>query len=109
MAKKKSRRSRQFTIPIAPVAGLAAGMSMPLQKAMDGKLFGPDSMLDWMARNYCGIESASVPGAAHFNPDALKDGLLPLVIGALVHKYVGGAPLHLNRMLAAANVPIIRI
>jgi len=39
----------------------------------------------------------------------LKRGLLPLVIGCLVHKFVGGPPLNLNRTLAAANVPFIRI
>jgi hypothetical protein len=38
----------------------------------------------------------------------LKSGLMPLVIGGIVHKYVGGK-LGVNRALSQAGIPIIRI
>lgn len=41
-----------------------------------------------------------------FNFDALKVGLWPLVLGILIHKFVGGRPLNLNRVLASTGLPI---
>ena len=102
MAKNKSRRSRKFTIPLAPIAGLAAGMSIPVGKAMAGDYQGA---LDEVAWAYCGIH----PVTKQFEARGLMYGTIPLIIGALVHKFVGGPPLNLNRMLASANVPLIRI
>ncbi|MBA7531859.1 hypothetical protein ES705_24083 [subsurface metagenome] len=102
MAKSK-RRSRKFTIPLAPVAAILAVVAKPAQKAVDGDLEGAAAEL-----------SARLIG---YNPQsgqtdlmyAAENGWAPLLLGALVHKFIGGAPLNLNRMLAAANVPVIRI
>ena len=104
MAKKK-KRSRKFTLPIAPLAGLAVGMAMPIGELMAGNI---PRAIDYLAYNYLGI-AGTTTGQISFNPDGMKNGLLPLVVGGLVHKFVGGAPLNLNRMLAAAGVPVIRI
>lgn len=101
MAKKKKRGKRKFTIPIAPVVGLMAGLAGPIKDLMDGEV---DFAVNKLKYSYLGITPDGV-----FKAEALMSGLFPLIIGGLVHKYVGGAPINMNRMLAQANVPIIRI
>lgn len=91
-----------MTVPLAVVGGLAAGIYEPAQKAMQG---------DWgyalalLSRNYTGFR----PGTGTWEPAYLKNGLLPLVAGLMVHKFVGGSPLNLNRQLAASGIPFFRI
>ena len=101
VAKKKKRGSRKFTIPIAPIVGLAAGLAGPIKDLMDGEV---EFAVNKLKYSYLGLDTDN-----NFKAEALMNGLVPLIVGGLVHKYVGGAPLNLNRMLAAANVPIIRI
>lgn len=102
LARRKRRRGRRkFTIPIAPIVGLAAGMAEPIDAAINGDIQGAINGLKW---NYLGIGHDG-----RFEPAAMTKGLLPLVLGLLVHKFVGGAPLNLNRTLANAGVPFIRI
>ena len=101
MAKKK-RRSRKMTIPLAPIAGLAAGLAWPIEAAVNGDLH---LALRRLGLRYTGFD----PETGAFDINALKDGVGPLIVGLLVHKFVGGSPLNLNRMLASANVPFIRI
>ena len=101
MAKKKKRRY-SMTIPLAPIIGLAAGMAKPAQKLMAGDIEGAIEELSW---NYLGYS----PARKQFDITALVNGTLPLVVGLLVHKFVGGAPLNFNKILAAAKVPFIRI
>jgi hypothetical protein len=43
-----------------------------------------------------------------FNFGYLKQGLLPIVAGLLVHKFIGGK-LGVNRALAGAGIPFVRI
>jgi len=102
MAKKKRRRNNQMTIPLAPVLGLMAGLTDSINAAMQGEY---KNAIDWAVAHYTGYE----PWSQSWNPAQLQRGLLPLVAGLLVHKFVGGAPLNLNRILAAAKVPLIRI
>lgn len=100
--RKRSRRKRSFTLPLAPIAGLAAGMAEPLQAAMQGDY---QHALAVVSYNYTGYN----PEDRTFNAMRMQRGLLPIIIGCLVHKFVGGAPLNLNRILASAGVPFIRI
>ena len=100
--RKKGRRSRQFTIPIAPVVGLAAGMAEPVSLLISGDI---ENAANAASLNYTGYDIK----AKTFNFDRLKGGLVPLIVGMLVHKFVGGPPLNMNRMLANARVPFIRI
>jgi len=101
--KKKRRYSRSLTIPLAPIAGLAAGMSTAI---VDGALKGQwDLFFNELSRNYTGWN----PYTKKWEPGYLKKGLLPLVIGLLVHKFVGGPPLNFNRTLARHKIPFIRI
>jgi len=102
MAKKKRRRSRSITIPLAPIAGLGAGLATPISQALAGNY---ESAFYYLSQNYTGVD----PRTGQFNIEHLKRGLVPLLGGLLVHKFVGGSPLNLNRILARANVPFIRI
>lgn len=99
--RKKKRGKRKFTIPVAPVAGLAVGMLKPAEEALKGNLNG---VIAHLSMNYTGYD----PNAKNFDVMRLKNGLVPLVMGLLVHKFIGGT-LGLNRMLGQANVPVIRI
>ncbi len=108
MSKKRKRGKRKFTIPIAPIAGLLAGIAGPtaygpsiLERVIQGDYVDAARLA---ALQYTGLNVYT--GA--WTPMEAR-GTIALIIGALVHKFVGGAPLNLNRMLASANVPIIRI
>lgn len=102
------RRVRKLTIPLAlaaPAANLifgkdASGISV-MDELQNGRV-GP--AMDHLVGTLTGYHPA-----VGFNPDFLKYGLIPLVVGGLVHKFVGGAPLNVNRSLANAGVPILRI
>lgn len=102
MARRK-RRSRRYsmTIPIAPIVGLAVGMAKPLDNAIKGNI---PAAVDQLKYNYLGLTVDN-----KFSTTGLMQGLVPLVAGLLVHKFVGGAPLNFNKMLARARVPFIRI
>lgn len=103
--RKKNRGKRKFTIPLAVVAGVGAGFAQPIATAMKGDY---PAALGQVVHNYTGFEGVE-QGNVKFNPEHLKKGLLPLIVGVLIHKFVGGPPLNVNRSLAAAGVPIIRI
>lgn len=98
----RKRRRRKFTLPLAPVLGLAAGMAPAVPKIMAGDIQG---VINELSNNYLGY----YPPDGNFDAVRLTRGLVPLIIGGLVHKFVGGAPINVNRMLAAANVPVVRV
>lgn len=100
--RKRKIRKKRFTIPLAPVLGLAAGLAEPIQKAMGGDVQGA---INVATHHYTGYSVER----GQFEIDGLKHGIVPLIIGLLVHKFVGGAPLNANRMLARAGVPVVRI
>jgi len=95
------RGSRKFTIPIAPIAGIlaapavSAAIKAGLNQDWDGVLYE--------CKKFVGFSNDK------FDAFALMSNVGPIVAGLLIHKFVGGAPLNLNRQLAAAGVPIIRI
>ena len=103
--KKRRRRKRGMTIPLAPVAGLAYGIAggpyPPLESLLRGDI---QATLLRFAERYTGINKFG-----QFEPAKLSMGVLPLIAGVLVHKFVGGSPLNLNRTLAAAGVPFLRL
>ena len=103
MARRKRKRSaRKFTIPLAPVIGLSVGMVRPVETLLAGNLGGA---IHHASQAYLGYDTVK----RTFDPRSMASGLLPLAIGLLVHKFIGGAPLNANRMLAQAGVPVIRI
>lgn len=106
---KKKRRRYSMTIPLAPMIGLVAGIAGPpigySVGAIDYLVKGDVShAIGCWKLNFLGLDDAG-----NFRFDALSRGLLPLVAGLLVHKFVGGPPLNLNRILGRAKVPFIRI
>ena len=102
LAKRRRRRNNKITIPLAPIIGIAAGVAEPLGYIIGGNV---STGMEYLKRNYLGLTGPN----NEFKIENLMHGLFPLVMGALIHKYVGGAPLNLNRMLASANVPFVRI
>jgi hypothetical protein len=68
---------------------------------MSGDFNQAANELKW---RYLGID-----GNGNFNVMGMLGGTVPLILGGLVHKFVGGAPLNVNRMLAQSGLPVIRI
>jgi hypothetical protein len=101
MARKKGNKKKKFTIPLAPMIGLAAGLVEPAIALSQGQWW---EAINGLKYNYLGIDAGG-----NWNPWAMQKGLAPLIIGLLIHKFVGGAPLNLNKTLAASGVPFIRI
>jgi len=102
MARRKRRYRRSLTIPLAPIIGLGVGMAEPVQKLFKGDINGA---IHDAALYYTGF--STIDKKMHW--EYLQRGLLPLVMGILVHKFVGGSPLNFNRMLARHKIPLIRI
>lgn len=96
------RRAAKTTFPVAVLAGLA----VPAIDIWKNGLGQGD------------FQRAGITATAIFtgyNPEShtwelsyLKRGLLPVVAGMAVHKFIGGS-LGVNRMLARAKVPFIRL
>jgi len=101
MASKKGRRrgGKSFTLPLAVVAGLAPGLSQ-LWRAKD---YGMRQVANVASRDYIGYdpESNRITGAY------LGYGLLPLLLGFLVHTVAG--KIGINRALGRAGIPILRL
>lgn len=102
--RKRSRRSKSFTLPLAVVGGLANGLARPAQLALEGNV---EQALMLVGARYTGFDMRS--GKGSFNLSELGKGLGSLVVGLAVHKFVGGPPLNGNRVLAATGIPFIRI
>lgn len=100
---KKSRRKQTFTLPIAPILGLAAGLIDPVVIATRDK--NPQAAFNIACKRYTGYD----PNNGTWNYQDMSKGVVPLAVGLLVHKFVGGSPLNLNRTLAKAGVPLLRI
>lgn len=102
MARRTQRKhKKQFTIALGPVLGL-----MPFVFDFISK-----------AKQY-GIQDAALHAPSRFIPYDFKDkkfttanldkGLYPLLGGIALHKIVG-QKLGVNRMLAQAGIPVIRL
>ena len=100
--KRKGRRRYSMTIPVAPVLGLVAGMANPIQLAMAGQ---PELALKDALWKYTGWNS----DANKWEWGGMIQGVGPLIAGLLVHKFVGGPPLNLNKILAQSRVPFLRL
>jgi hypothetical protein len=104
---KKRRSSRSFTLPLAVLGGVVAGIARPSPR-------GPslvESLLkgDWKALAYDGREVlAGVDNTGKFRPEWIVATYGPMIAGALIHKFVGGK-LGVNAMLGRAGVPLIRV
>ena len=102
MARKKRRRSRSMTIPLAPVVGLLSAPA--INKTITGLIAGDVNAPMVNLPNLVGLWRDG-----SFHMDYLMANITPMIIGLLVHKFVGGSPLNLNRTLARARIPFLRI
>lgn len=101
MAKKrKTRRSRSFTFPVA----IYAGISAPAVKLWEARGGGVSGISREAGRIFTGYDFWS----GTWDAGNMFYGLLPVIGGLVVHKLVGGT-LGLNRTLASAGIPFIRI
>lgn len=101
MASKKKRRSRgsRFSLPLAIVAGMAG----PGIKLWESRGSGSG-----LAREAGRIFTGFDFWTGSFVPGAMRYGTLPILAGFLVH-YILGSKLGLNRAIARAGIPVIRI
>lgn len=91
-----------MTVPLAPIIGFIAAPAVRkgIQLAIEGKF--DRAMVS--AGHFIGVRSDG-----SFNAGLLFKNILPIIAGLLIHKFVGGPPLNLNKILARAKVPFIRI
>ena len=98
--KKRSRRRAKKAISLAVVGGLVSGLINPLKLAKDGRW---EEALAELVNNYTGYR----PLAGKWDFSAMKDGLIPLLIGAGISKLA--TKLGLNREIKKATMGIIKI
>lgn len=103
MAKARAKhRSKGMTLPLA----VLAGMAVPAIDLYKNGISQGDAgrTMNTAAAIFTGYN----PESHTWEMAYLKRGLLPVVAGILVHKFVGGK-LGVNRALAGAGVPFIRL
>jgi len=106
--RKTKRRSRQFTIPLAPTAAILGTIARPtpagttiIGDVMNGDI--PQLLYD-VREVFAGVDNDG-----KLRLEWLLATYGPIVAGLLIHRFIGGRPLNVNAMLARAGVPIIRI
>jgi hypothetical protein len=99
--KKRTYHKKAFTLPVAVLAGFAVPLTHSYNAYKVGGLSKAGSTMAKVMTGY-DMESNS------FKFAELKAGLLPVVLGVLVHKFVGGK-MGVNRSLSSAGIPLLRI
>lgn len=100
-AKKKKRRSNGFTLPVAVIAGF---MPLTYGAIADWDRYGWKGAVAGISARMTGYN----PQVNTFNIPTMKEGLLPILLGGIIHKFVG-TRLGVNRMLGSSGLPIIRV
>ena len=92
---------KQFTLPLAVIAGFA-----PLAVDVGTQIKNGD----WAQAGKVLVHNTiGYDGFNHnWNLSGFSHGLFPIIAGILVHKFVGGR-LGVNRMLANAGIPVVRL
>lgn len=98
--KGKRKRMVNRKIPLAILIGLGVGLEEPVRKLVSGNSKGA---IDDLSFRYIGFNR----NTRKMDLQGLKQGLVPLIIGAMVSKFVGGRPLNLNQRLR--DIPFIKI
>jgi len=101
MAKHRGGHRRSFTLPIATLAGLGIGIAPSINQLLAGDYVGAFDGLAW---RYAGYNNTT----KKLDVNGLMQGLVPLVVGSMASKFIGGT-LGVNRRLASAGVPILRL
>jgi hypothetical protein len=89
-----------MTVPIAPIAGIlgAPGVGYAINAAIAGNYTEVMKNLQSLA---------GINGNGQFDFNLLKINMTPIVAGMLVHKVA--SKIGINRTLAAAKVPFLRV
>jgi len=93
---KRVTRKKQFTLPLAVVAGF-----IPPAVGAWNRRSSPTAMGNYLLAGFTGIDNGK------FNPAALRYAALPIMGGFVAHKVA--SMIGINRALANARIPIIRI
>lgn len=101
MSRGRARRRSGATVPAAMLFGMVPG-ALQMMKAFDRSGF--QGALAAGTAVFTGFD----PSGGGFKFGMLRFGLMPLIGGLLVHKFIGGG-LGVNRMLASARVPLLRL
>lgn len=103
VARPKARRSRRagFTLPLAVLAGMAIPAGWAIKDFQAG---GPTLAGSGLITRMSGFN----PTTKRFEPNYLMQGLVPVLAGVFVHKYIGGK-MGINRVLSSAGVPFVRL
>ena len=99
--RQATRQGNRFTLPVAAILGFAPPFSIAWANFRKG---GIDQGARVFARSLTGFD----PPTGQWNFSYLREGLIPILVGLGVHKFIGGS-LGVNRMLGSAGVPIIRL
>jgi hypothetical protein len=98
--KAKKHFHKKPTVSMA----ILGGFSVPVIQAVKVYQYaGPVNAFSNFTQNMTGF----VPTTGKFNAGYMKQGLLPVCAGVLVHKVAG--MLGINRMIAQAGIPLFRI
>jgi len=102
MAKARTHRKKKgMTLPLAAIAGFAPLTGVAITSFQQG---GVQLLGNNMLSNLTGYDANTKTWAFSH----MSKGLLPIVAGLLAHKFVG-QKLGVNRMLANAGVPLLRL
>lgn len=100
-AKKRRSGRKKMTIPLAVVAGFAPATVGTFSAFQAG---GAEAGARELSRSMLGYDF----GSGAFNFGWMWSGLFPVLMGAFVSRFVGGA-MGVNRKLASMGVPLIRL
>lgn len=95
---RRMGHKKKFTLPIAIVAGF-----MPAVVGVYNRRSSATEMGNFLQAGFTGI----TPGTGKFNFANLRTGAIPLVAGFVAHMIA--SKVGLNRVIARAGIPVIRI
>lgn len=99
--KRARRKASGMTLPVAVIAGFAPIAIHTVNGYKSGGIKGALNDLSAYTTGY-------VPADNSWKPVHLLEGMGPVVLGIMVHKFVGGK-MGVNRMLSKSGVPLIRL
>lgn len=97
-SRSRPRAKAKMTIPLSVVAGFVPVAVGVWNRRASGTAIG-----DYLVSSFAGI----TPSTGQFNFANLRNGLLPIVAGFMVHKVAGAVGI--NRAIARTGIPLIRI
>jgi len=94
---KKVRRKKSMTVPLAVVGGF-----VPTALGVWNRRSSATAIGQYLQAGWTGVDSTG-----HFNLANLRAGAIPAIAGMIVHMLA--SKMGINRMIAAARIPLIRI